>query len=149
VAFYIAHELGHIALDQVHAGDAIVDLETNELARADYDLEEHAADSFAIELLTGNPNLTVLPTGKGRGSLSLANAALRASSELQIEPGMLALCFGYSTGNWRVAKGAMRHIYSQPNPVWRRINQIASGEVRLPELPDDFQSYLSLLLGQG
>ncbi len=148
-AFYIAHELGHIALSHLSAGDAIVDLETGELASADQDAEEYTADGFALELLTGSPYVSVLPTGPGRGARSLANAALNSARELRIEPGTLALCFGYSTGNWSVARAAIRYIYSQPRPVWREVNRFALHEIPLHDLPEDARSYLLAVLGQS
>ena len=42
-AFYLAHELGHIALGHIDADGSIVDLDADTLASADSDPEEHAA----------------------------------------------------------------------------------------------------------
>jgi hypothetical protein len=66
---------------------------------------------------------------------------------LRIEPGTLALCFGYSSGNWAVANAAMERIYSSAKPVWREVNQIALRELSLEEVTEDVQAYLMAVLG--
>jgi hypothetical protein len=147
-AFYVAHELGHIALGHLSPDTAIVDLESEKLASTEDDAEEAAADRFALELLTGQASPRVLPLGPGGGARSLAHAALGASRELRIEPGTLVLCFGYSTGNWRLARAAMRHVYSSPKPVWHEVNQVALREISLVNVPEDSRSYLQAVLGQ-
>ena len=44
--------------------------------RSSRDKEEKAANAFALELLTGTPELRVLPRGPGRSARALARAAL-------------------------------------------------------------------------
>lgn len=147
IAFYIAHELAHLALGHIEAGQSIVDLETSSLTEAEADPEENAADRYALELLTGQDSPMVV-SGTGRASArSLATAALHASGELQVEPGTLALCFGYSTNQWPVANAALRFIYSAPKPVWREVNSVAREQLELDQIPDDAQTYLEAVLG--
>lgn len=153
VAFYLAHELGHLALGHLALGHLgadriIVDLEDPEapLARGD-DYEEIAADQFALELLTGHAEPTVVVTGERPTATRLAAAALERSLELQIEPGMLAQIFGYSTGDWRVATGALKVIYDEAKPVWQEVNALARRELRLELLPDDAAEYVSAVIG--
>jgi hypothetical protein len=74
---------------------------------------------------------------------------LGASVDLGIEPGTLALCFGYSTGQWAKANAAMRRIYSSPNPVWKEINRVALGHLDLSLIPDDAESYVRAALGEA
>lgn len=148
VAFYLAHELGHIALGHVVEGHAIVDMESQRLNQPGSDREEEDADRFALELLTGRAEPVVLPVGGEYNAPGLASASIRASEELHIEPGTLALCFGYSSQNWAVANSAMRFIYSQPRPVWREINRIATSQVDIGRIPSDAQSYVSAVLGE-
>ena len=146
-AFYVAHELAHLALGHIETGQTIVDLETPGLADAESDPEEYAADRYALELLTGQDSPVVVSrTGSG-GARSLAEAALGASKELRIEPGTLALCFGYSTNQWAVANAALRYIYSAPKPVWREVNSVAREQLELDRIPDDAQAYLEAVLG--
>lgn len=147
VAFYVAHELAHLALGHIESGQTIVDLETPGLADAESDPEENAADRYALELLTGRDSPVVVSrTGSG-GARSLADAALRASHELRIEPGTLAMCFGYSTNQWPVAHGALQYIYSAPKAVWREVNSVAREQLELDRIPGDAQAYLEAVLG--
>jgi hypothetical protein len=148
IAFYLAHELAHVVLGHLAQENVVVDLEDAELASADTDPEEAAADAFALELLTGESSPKVLASTSSKATAAgLADAALGASKELRIEPGTLALCFGYSTGNWGVANAAMARIYSSAKPVWREVNQVALRELSLEQVAEDFQPYLMAVLG--
>ncbi len=147
IAFYVAHELAHFALGHVQTGNVVVDLESPTLSDAETDAEENAADRFALQVLTGQATPNVLSsTGRG-GAKSLADAAIGASEELGIEPGTLALCFGYSTKNWGIANAAMRHIYTAPKPVWQEVNNIAREQLAFDSIPADSQAYVSAVLG--
>lgn len=150
VAFYLAHELGHIALQHVAEDQQIVDLEGETPASDAEDQEEREADAYALELLTGDPAPTVLPTGPGwaHGG-ALAQAALDAAQDLRIEPGTLALCFGHSTGDWRTANAALGHIYTDERPVWIYVNAIARQQLEFVDLPLDAIEFLDAVLGEA
>jgi Zn-dependent peptidase ImmA (M78 family) len=150
ISFYLAHELGHIALDHVASDRLIVDLENANLSLAANDDEEQAADRFALEVLTGGPEIRVLPdelSAKPSAS-ELARVALSAASSLAIEPGVLAQCFGFSTGDWQTATGALKVIYSKAMPVWQEVNQLAREELRLDQLSADSIDFLGSVLGK-
>ena len=146
IAFYLGHELAHIALEHIRADAAIVDMEADTLSTDSADTEEVEADRFALELLTGRADLRLLPEGSYNAP-GLADLALRASTELHIEPGTLALCFGYSTGNWAVANSAMHFIYNEARPVWSEVNRVTMMQLDLNQLPTDSISYLAAVLG--
>jgi hypothetical protein len=146
-AFYLAHEIAHIALEHLATNSAIVDLEPAGAIGRPRDQEEHAADRYALELLTGMPDPVVLPTGGKYSAKELGRVARSASSGLHIEPGTLALCFGYATMDWATANAAMRYIYSDEKPVWREINQVAVRQLALNEIADDDRRYLLKVLG--
>jgi hypothetical protein len=125
IAFYLAHELGHIAREHVDADRQIVDL-------------------------TGDPEPKVLPTGPGSAhGRAVARAALESAEELGIEPGTLALCFGHSTGDWQTANAALSHIYTDPQPVWAFVNAIARRQLDLADLPLDAGDFLDSVLGEA
>lgn len=147
VAFYLAHELAHIALGHLAKDTAIVDLETEHPVLSTADPEEAEADRFALELLTGRTDPRVLPAAGSYNAPGLADAVLKAAAALRIEPGTLALCFGYSTQNWAVTNSAMKSIYSAPKPVWAEVNRLAASELDLDQVPPDARSYLSAVLG--
>lgn len=148
IAFYLGHELAHIALNHINADAAIVDMEADVLSTGSTDTEEAEADRFALELLTGRPDLQLVPEGSYNAP-GLADIALRVSAELHIEPGTIALCFAYSTGNWAVANSAMRFIYDAPRPVWNEINRLTLSQLDLEQLPSDSSSFLTTILGTG
>lgn len=147
IAFYMAHELGHIALGHVRHHTSIVDMDSAQLATATDDPEEAAADQFALELLTGRIDPLVMPASGNYNAPGLADAVLRAAENLRIEPGTLALCFGYSTRNWAVVNSAMKFIYADAKPVWSEVNRLAVSELDLNQVPTDSRSYLSAVMG--
>jgi hypothetical protein len=149
IAFYLAHELGHIALGHLSSDRVIVDLEEANPKLGTDDVEEMSADRFALELLTGEPEVVVLPSKKRYVARELARIAMTTGEQLGIEPGTLALCFGYSTGNWPVANAALKHIYSAPKPVWKEVNDVAWTQLALDSIPDDCTEYLRAVLGEG
>lgn len=85
IAFYLAHELGHIALSHLTADRVIVDLEQQTPSLAEQDVEETAADRFALELLTGDARPTVLPPEARYSARELARVALASAEELKVE----------------------------------------------------------------
>lgn len=148
VAFYLAHELGHIVLGHLAIQTVLVDLEEGEPRPPYGDPEETGADRFALELLTGEAEPRVLPASDRYTASQLAGAALAASRGLGIEPGTLALCFGYSTGDWARANAAICRVYSSPKPAWTVVNATALGQLDLTRVPDDVQPYLRSVLGE-
>jgi hypothetical protein len=148
IAFYLAHELGHITLGHLSKDSAIIDLESKELSARGDDPDEVSADRFALELLTGLSEPKVLSKSKSYNANQLAHAVLNASTVLRIEPGTLALCFGYSTGRWMKANAAIKRVYSSPIPVWSEINKVAADHLDLNLIPDDARSYVRAALGE-
>jgi len=149
VAFYLAHELGHVALGHLSKDSAIVDLESSALAAPGEDPDEVSTDRFALQLLTGLEEPKVLSKSKSYNANQLAHAVLNASTELRIEPGTLALCFGYSTGQWLKTNAAIKRVYSSPRPVWSEINKVAADHLDLNRIPDDARSYVRAALGEA
>lgn len=145
-AFYLAHEIGHIALGHLQLTDVWLDVEVD--ARASGNDEETAADEFALELLTGYKRPIVLPTATRYIASQLAAAATEASLRHRIEPGILAMCFGYTTGRWKTVNAALPQIYSTPKPVWIEINAVAKAQLDFSQLSDDTQSYVATVLGE-
>lgn len=147
IAFYLAHELGHLALGHLQREAAIVDMETEEPVGSPDDSEEHEADRFALELLTGTPTPTVVTHSKDYNAPGLAAAVLEAGYALRVEPGTLALCFGFATGAWALVNSAMQFIYTTSRPVWQEVNRLALRELDMDRVPADARSYLDSILG--
>jgi hypothetical protein len=147
IAFYLGHELGHFALGHTAGGTSVVDMGA-EVTSSEGDDEEQAADRYALELLTGDPAPRVLPDrDENVSGRSLAKAAQETGPGLGIEPGMLAQCFGYSTGDWATANAALRYIYPGSSPVWEAVNGIAWGQLDETAIPADADDFLRSALG--
>jgi hypothetical protein len=61
---------------------------------------------------------------------------------------VLAQVFGYSTGDWQTATGALKTIYTEEMPVWREVNAVARRELQLEELTTDALEFLDVVLGE-
>ena len=149
IAFYLAHELGHIALGHVRDGAAVVDLSDMLESKLDEegDEEERTADRYALELLTGMSSPQVGTETQRFKATQLAANLLKTGAEAHIEPGVLALCFGNTTGDWAKANAAMKSIYTAPKPVWREVNRIAMQQLNFISLSDDLGSYIKAVTG--
>lgn len=147
IAFHLGHELGHVFLGHLAAGSAIVDLDSLDELTTGEDLEEQQADAFALEVLTGRPRPELVIEGEGRSARRLAAEATRVGHAERIEPGTVALAFGYATNAWATANASLKHIYAQPLDVWKVVNTIALRQMDLQGLPEEFESYVRAVLG--
>lgn len=149
IAFWLAHELGHLFLSHLSDEEVIVDLgEGHSTNRADE--EENAADTFALQLLTGESRPVVMadPKGAQPSAGGLAKVATERGPELGIEPGTLALCYGFTTDEWAIANGALGALYRDGTPVWDQINQLAMDQLEMASLPVDSNAFLGAVLDQ-
>jgi hypothetical protein len=149
IAFWLAHELGHLFLSHLDDEEVIVDLEEGDLIERGDD-EEEAADSFALQLLTGESQPAVMadPKGAQPSAAGLAKAASERGPVLGIEPGTLALCYGFTTQEWAIANGALGVLYQDGKPVWDQINQLAMNQMQTASLPADSTAFLGAVLEQ-
>lgn len=105
--FDLAHELGHITLGHTQGGQWVIDDEID--ADAD-DEREKAANRFAMELITGNPDLKIVP-GKHLYPNQLARAAKDHGEAHNIDPLHIVLNYAYNNKNhWSTAEAAIKLI---------------------------------------
>lgn len=104
--FHLAHEIGHIALGHLGENGAIVDDDFEEQAKNSKSAEEVAADRFALELLTGNPDFTLgLPKKMKAGPL--ARLAESSAVQMKIAPTHLVMsCAHGDPGYYALYVGA-------------------------------------------
>lgn len=147
LAYTIAHELGHIAIGHVleigavvELGDALTDEE-----RAD-DEEEVAADRFALALLTGTEDPTVIADNVDFTASQLAEAAQVTAMKQRISPGVLALCLGHATGRWAETFGALKILPPGEQPLPTQVNDIAIHEMDFDAVSSDTASYIRRVL---
>jgi len=148
IAFYVAHELGHLLLGHLSADRMIIDLGDPAVGiTPGDDDEEQQADAFALELLTGDARPQVAVEGARANATRLAHAATEASAARNVDPGVIAQLFGFATNNWEVATGALKVLYGEGRPVWVDVNAVARRSLDLDLLPDEAVRYLDAVLG--
>ena len=145
IAYYVAHEMGHIFLNHLEGQQSLVDI-GDPLTQNEDDEEELAADRYALELLTGRPEPVVITKARHFLARQLAAASIQSAPGLRIEPGILAMCFGHSTGRWDKAYGALKHIY-QPSSIWHDVNRQLHRELDWSQLGADIADYIKVTLG--
>lgn len=148
IAFTLAHEIAHIALQHLDGRPALVDMEDLGTIH-DPDDQEQAADKFALTLLTGRPNPQIKTSEPSFNAPSLAKAVLDAAPSYRIEPGTLALCVAHQRGAWPVAMAAMNFIYDKPHPVWREINGLADMELDWSAIGEESAQWVRTVMGAG
>lgn len=149
VAFYLAHELGHAALGHVRDHVGVVELGDSLVDPTGTDEEERQADQFALQLLTGMPAPNFVAAGSGFNAPAIANAAIGIGPELRIEPGVVALCFGHSSGAWQQAFSALSMIYDSSSPAWIEVNSVALSQLGWQSLDEDTATFLGSVLGEA
>jgi hypothetical protein len=146
VAFTLAHEVGHIGLGHLSHSDALVDMR-DPAESHDADDEEAAADRFGLELLTGSPDPDIRTNIDNPSARALARSVLDVGPARRIEPGSLALCVAFRTGQWATALAAMPYIYGgDGRPVWQAVNRLASDQLDLTKLSSESADYLTQVL---
>ena len=103
IAFIVAHELGHIHHRHLKPGQTLVDEKIDKQAD---EQDESEANDFAVRLLTGHDDLGLSATRK-MGIPQLATAATTFGKRYRIAPGVAALSYGFTTGLWPLANGAV------------------------------------------
>lgn len=107
--FILAHELGHIARHHLDNFDFLVD---EKVAKESPDEEERVATDFAVELLTGHPELRYTATYRIDAE-ALAQAAYDKYQRYQVDPGVVALNYAWSQKFMPIGMAALRLI--EPN----------------------------------
>ena len=140
-AFWLAHELGHLAAGHVVDGGAIVD-ESD--ATDPNDIEEAAADGYGLELL-GGETAEVQVVGDVN-SPSLAATALAMGRNLRIDPGHLILRYARATNNWELAQAALARLEADAD-VAATVNTVAARFIDFSLLGEDVRAGLYSALG--
>jgi len=148
VAYILAHEIGHILLGHLENSDSLLDID-DPLRANDLDAEELEAERAAFVLLTGRDNPQVLADTQSYTATRLAGAAITAADQVQIEPGILALCLGHATGKWPQTFGALKILSRGGQPVGDQINQLAANQFSWQELSPANREYLAQVIGFG
>lgn len=146
LVFDLAHELAHIALGHVANGRCVVDQEIDSDAE---DPDEKAANRFALELLTGNPDCKIVPTGRHLNGQELAVQALRYGEKYQIDPMHVALNYGYTQNHWAVANLAIKQLAADKPSDQAILRERLFSQLRSCDISEDDLATLARLTGTG
>jgi len=119
--FILAHELGHIAKKHLMQDSVLVD---EKIDRKDSEDMEAEANTFAVELLTGKPDIRY-QAPYNLTAEQLVSAALSTSKRDGVDPGFVALNYAdarrfvaeEAKGHYAVGNKALHEIEPDANPV--------------------------------
>ena len=138
VAFIVAHELGHIHHKHLKAGQTLVD---EKIESQTEEKDEQEANDFASRLLTGHSDLGLHSTG----SLTMTALARHADTfgqKYRIAPGVAALNYGFTTGLWPVANGAVALLERNENAA-KYLQKALIEQLNPADLPEDSWEWIS------
>lgn len=145
-AYILAHEIGHILLGHLADSDALLE-EDDPLMSGSTDEEEIAADRFALAVLTGTESPRVLADTSSYSATQLAAAAVEASEQERVDPGVLALCLGHSTKQWDKSFGALKVLPPGAQDLPKQINDLASSQFDWNAISTSSREYLARVMG--
>ncbi|MBE9139313.1 hypothetical protein IQ254_19275 [Nodosilinea sp. LEGE 07088] len=147
--FILAHEVAHLALGHVAPNEILIDEELSEdsYALRDSDLDERAADIFAIELLNGRSNATYTSSDHQINFRELAHSAFEHGKAHHIDPGHIVLNFANQSGKWDVGIAAAKVLQDQKPPASEVINQAMWGGIDPEVLPPETLEFLGRATG--
>jgi hypothetical protein len=148
MAYILAHEIGHILLGHLEQSDSLLDMD-DPLTASELDAEEVAAERAALVLLTGRDSPQVLADTESYNATQLAQAAVTAAEQERIEPGILALCLGHTTGKWKETFGALKIIPPRAQPVSNQINELAANQFDWQTLSPANRDYLAQVIDRS
>jgi len=142
--FILAHELGHILRGHLGEDEAWVD---EELDFGATETHEREANSFAVELITGDPDTeaSARPYPKAH---ELAKTASQLGKKYQIDPGAIILNFAYhESGNvWALASAALNELESDPSAP-SLVRAKVDSNLNWDLLPKESADFLRRLMG--
>lgn len=140
LAFHLAHELGHIMCGHVKpGGDSIVDLK---LEGQSNEAQEREADFYAFQVLTGEPEPNL--SGQILNGEHLAKAAHEYGMKHRIDPGTVALIYGYSQKRLAAAQIALKALHADRG-AGVVLAHAYRQHVPLDDLPEGIQRSLSAI----
>ena len=142
LAFHLAHELAHLALGHVKEGILVDD----KIERNSDDLEEIAANQFAVKLLVNHLDNCFKDEDVTSPNHLKNKVNKRLKSDLTVDPCALAFNYSWHTGNYGCAVKAVKSLDDSDNGD-QVINQFLESHLDWDSISDDNADYLDRILG--
>ncbi len=142
--FILAHEMGHIFHGHLDKVDVLVDYKLQEGVD---DVEEQAANLFAVELLTGIANLT-LSSPYLMNASKLADAAVRYGKTNNVEPGIIVLNYCKTKSAWALANAALKEV-GESELALETIHKKMLEELEVDRVGEENYEWLLSITGAG
>lgn len=138
--YYLAHELGHIALGHLEADGILLDIDMDSTSQ---DSEELEANRFADELLTGKPAKQFRASERWPKAEELAREAMNISREQQIDPGHIILNYAHTMGKgfFPIASAALGRIPEKLSAI-ELIREQMANNLDWSKLPEETSEFL-------
>lgn len=140
--FHLAHEIGHIALGHLGEGDgSLIDAK---IESSQGDIDEQAADTFAVKLLNG-ADVRYSLTNSFYSAAHIAKAAISYGQSNRIDAGHIILNYAHDIGNFMLANAALRELPAS-RPGMLIVNSNLRSVLNFEALSDDQAALLSRAL---
>lgn len=111
--FILAHELGHIVMKHLEGNSVLFD---EKIKQNDSEDVEAEANTFAVELITGKPDIRYVAQFNLNAD-QLYEAAMSTSKRDKVDPGFVALNYADTKGHYAVGNLALSKIETDTNPI--------------------------------
>ena len=138
IAFIVAHELGHIHHRHLKAGQTLVD---EKIDTSSDEKDEGQANDFAVQFLTGFSDLGLSST-RNLNCAQLANAARNFGTKYRVDPGVAALNYGFTSGRWPVANGAVALLEKKSDDAGICLKKAMEEHLDLDALSEDSREWI-------
>ncbi|NJL84145.1 MAG: ImmA/IrrE family metallo-endopeptidase [Chloroflexaceae bacterium] len=142
LAFDLAHELGHLALEHLNDG-VLVD---ENIKSSDNDEEESKANQFATELLLGDCDNCFGDKEFYRNDHLIKHAKLKAQENPTVDVTSIILNNAWHNNNWGLANNALKKLEPIPNGD-KIINEYLANQLDWDKFNDETYEYLEKVLG--
>src|SRR2546425_164592 len=142
MVYLLAHEFGHVARGHVKKHGVLVDEKVDPQSK---DKEEQEANRFAIELLTGNPDMR-FTADVWLTAEQLAEAAKSVARRVKVDPGVIALNYAWQKQFFSVANAALKRIEPPGSAIDEINNQMRRG-LRWDDIPETNREYIEKVTG--
>ncbi|MCH8274466.1 MAG: ImmA/IrrE family metallo-endopeptidase [Armatimonadetes bacterium] len=139
--FDLAHELGHVTLRHLQDYSMIVD----DVDAKSRDSLEDQANRFAVELLTGRPDIQYTAPFRLTGS-QLAASAREVGERDSVDPGVVALNYCWAKETWGVGQAALKILEPHADAPGL-VNSKLAEHMNWDCVPEDSREFLRRMTG--